>query len=309
MKKVCLIIFVILYCISTHAQEKYFLTSDSVKLYINVKGKGIPCLYLHGGPGAGSYFLEKLVGDSLEKHFTMIYLDQRGSGRSSSPKNKNYSMQRMIKDFEEVRKSLGIEQWLTIGHSFGGLLQMGYIHQHPEVIRGMLMINCTLCIKESFHNSWFPKACEFLDIKKKDRSFYFKEKYPMKTRLDSLVSQLIHKGIIWKIAFASIDDAINMNKECSAVPRGNTDFENVAFDINDYYTDFLKESVNIKVPVLYFYGTKDWCVNPNHYKSVKFPNMILWKTGFEHMTPFIGQNREELIKAINCYIKKYKLTL
>jgi proline iminopeptidase len=173
----------------------------------------------------------------------------------------------------------------------------------------MMMINCTLCIKESFYNSWFPKACEFLNIKENNSGFYFNEKYSMKTRLDSLVAQLIHKGIIWKIAFASLNDVQSMNKECSGVPRGNTDFENIAFDINDYYKDYLKETIDIKVPVLYFYGEKDWCVNPEHYKGVKFPQMILWKTNFEHMTPFIGENRTELIKAINCYIDKYKLTL
>ena len=53
----------------------------------------------------------------------MIYLDQRGCGRSTSPKDNNYSMDRMVNDFEEVRKYLGIDKWITLGHSFGGLLR------------------------------------------------------------------------------------------------------------------------------------------------------------------------------------------
>lgn len=64
-------------------------TSDSTTLYINVEGSSPACLYIHGGPGSGSYLLEKLYGDSLEKHFKMVYLDQRGVGRSRSPGKSN----------------------------------------------------------------------------------------------------------------------------------------------------------------------------------------------------------------------------
>jgi len=71
--------------IALKAQEMNIMTSDSVSLYVNVKGSGTPCLYLHGGPGSGSYWLEKFFGEYLEQHFQMIYLDQRGVGRSTSP--------------------------------------------------------------------------------------------------------------------------------------------------------------------------------------------------------------------------------
>ncbi len=49
----------------------------------------------------------------------MIYLDQRGVCRPSSLKDGNYSMDRMIQDFEEVRETLGIKEWFTLDHSFG----------------------------------------------------------------------------------------------------------------------------------------------------------------------------------------------
>ena len=69
------------------AREMKIVTSDSVCLYVNVRGIGTPCLYLHGGPGSGSLWLEEFMGDYLEKNFQMVYLDQRGVGRSSSPVN------------------------------------------------------------------------------------------------------------------------------------------------------------------------------------------------------------------------------
>lgn len=305
MKTYTLLFFVLLFISIIHAQEKYIITSDSVKLYVNVKGKGIPCLYLHGGPGADSNFLEKLVGDSLEKHFQMIYLDQRGCGRSSSPKDNDYSMDRMIKDFEEIRTCLGIKKWITLGHSFGGILQMGYIKQYPDIIKGMIMINCTLDIKESFYKSWFPKACELLNIT--DREFYFDETVPVKTRLDSLVMKLVRNNTIWKMSFASLEEQNSLYQVYSNMPKRNNDFQNIALNLKDYYYDFDNGTGKTTIPVLFLYGTRDWCIGPEYYKNVNFSNMLLWKTDFEHMSPFIGDNRATLLKAICCYLEKYKL--
>ena len=39
-----------------------FQTSDSVRLYVRVAGKGHACLLVHGGPGAGSQAVEVLAG-------------------------------------------------------------------------------------------------------------------------------------------------------------------------------------------------------------------------------------------------------
>jgi len=109
MKTTTTIILASILYFSLQAQERHIIASDSVNLYVNVKGRGTPCLYIHGGPGSGSYWMEKFMGEYLEQHFQMIYLDQRGVGRSSSPGDNNYSMERMIKDFEEVREYLGIK--------------------------------------------------------------------------------------------------------------------------------------------------------------------------------------------------------
>lgn len=102
------------------ATVRHILTSDGVDLYVTVKGAGTPCLYIHGGPGCGSHWLEKFSGAMLEKKYRMIYLDQRGAGRSTSPKDGNYSMDRMVRDFEEVRTVWGVEWWIMVGHSFRG---------------------------------------------------------------------------------------------------------------------------------------------------------------------------------------------
>ena len=70
-----------------------------------------------------------------------------------------------IKDFEEVRQSLGINSWLVLGHSFGGILTMAYWEAYKDKIDGLIFMNCALCMDASFRESWLPKAIEIIGNK------------------------------------------------------------------------------------------------------------------------------------------------
>ena len=282
---------------------RHIITSDSVDLFVTVKGKGTPCLYIHGGPGSGSHWLEKFSGDMLERHFQMIYLDQRGVSRSTSPKDSNYTMDRMVKDFEEVRTALGIQQWITMGHSFGGILQMGYALRHPQTIKGMIMINCGVNLNERGSSTWIQKACEFLNIT--DTIPYTDKSIPVDDRLKKLYGELREKDLFWKMGYASKKNKEIMDASFSEVPDWNKDYERIALSIKDYWVDFKKSTPDMKMPVLFFYGKTDWFVGPEHYKGVNFPNMMLWGSDVGHV-PFL-ENKADLEKAITSYQEKYKL--
>lgn len=288
---------------SINAQERFITTSDSVQLYVNVKGKGTPCLFIHGGPGSGSYWFEKFMGDSLEQRFQMVYLDQRGVGRSASPDNDDYSLERMVKDFEEIRTELDIKEWLIMGHSFAGIMQMDYALKYPQSIKGILMINCTLNIGSSYKLSWCPKACNLLSIN--DEDYFVDETIPLHTRWDSLINVLNQKDLMWQMGFENRDDMLKIGQTYGDIPNWNWDFGAVAMTINDYQKDFLKETPEVRKPVLFVYGTSDWMVGPKHFKLVKFPNMLLLRIDGSHM-PFFGK-KTELMKAIIHYKTKYSL--
>src|SRR5688572_33363132 len=87
----------------------YITTSDSVNLFVKRSGSGYPVLFIHGGPGSNSFYVEKEGGDVFSKNVQLIYLDQRGCGRSDSAKNGDYSLNRVVKDFDEVRQKLGFK--------------------------------------------------------------------------------------------------------------------------------------------------------------------------------------------------------
>jgi proline iminopeptidase len=287
------------------AQDQIIKTSDGVNLFVRVKGKGTPCLYIHGGPGSGSYWLEKFSGESLEQHFQMIYLDQRGVCRSSSPKDNNYNMDRMVKDFEEVRQSLGLTQWITMGHSFGGILQMGYAIRFPASIRGMIMINCALNINEA-REEVIPKACEILGIRDTrpftDTAFTYADRSAL---VAGLYSQLRDKDLFWKMGYASYRNYEIMSASFNDIPQWNKDLENVPIAMEDYGINFKEFSADMNIPVLFFYGKNDWMVGPRHFRGVKFPNMLLWGSEVGHV-PFL-ENKTDLENAIVSYRNKFSL--
>lgn len=300
MKKLFLAIVFLSLGYIAKAEEKQITTSDGVNLYVKVEGKGIPCLYIHGGPGSGSYWFEKFFGDFMEDHFTVIYLDQRGVGRSGSPENGDYSMERMAKDFEEVREALGYDQWLTLGHSFGGILQMGYAELYPEAQKGMMMIDCTLYLNDSFCQSWAPKASEFLG-----ESYVGCENdtLPLMERMGDLGNRLREKDLFWKMAYTKKENQAIMDSTYQKFENWNYDFGNAALSIDDYWKNYLPDTKSIEIPVLFFHGSQDWMVGPDHHKKVKFPNMISVEFNSGHI-PF-QENKEDLEKAILAYCQKY----
>ena len=250
----------------------HVMTSDSISLYVHVKGEGPMCLYLHGGPGSGSTWMEAVSGHMLEKRFTMVYLDQRGVCKSETPKNDDFSFARQIQDWEEVRQALGIDHWLLMGHSWGGILMMGYWKAHPNVIDGMVFINCTLSRDTSFEESWLPRAISILGDTAspvaKDES------RPLKERMMAVFLQL-NDDNRWMLFTPNkwANDSIGswrFHKDCISHGKGET-----PLFMDEYGEDFRPLTSAIKVPVLYLYGRQDYAVGPEHYKTLHFPNAVV----------------------------------
>ncbi|MEQ5840688.1 alpha/beta hydrolase [Paraburkholderia acidicola] len=124
------------------ANSHVFKTNDGVRLWYREAGQpnGTPVVFLHGGPGEGSQTFARYAGPELEPHLRMIYLDQRGSGRSQRPKNSSaYSINRMVLDIEELRLQLGAQRIDIIAHSFGTILALEYAARYPEHVSRLVL--------------------------------------------------------------------------------------------------------------------------------------------------------------------------
>lgn len=299
MKSIILILTLFLSATLT-AGEKIVTTSDGVDLYVKVEGTGPTLLYVHGGPGSGSYWFEKLFGNFMEQHFTVVYLDQRGTGRSKSAPNKDYSLERMVLDFEEVRQQLGYKSWITLGHSFGGILQMGYAEKYSTSINGMIMVNCTLNFTESACESWLPKAAQLLG----EEYSCTADTISLPQRLNDMGGKVRKKDLFWKMGTDAKNTLDKLNELTAEIPDFNYDLSNFAMEYPEYWSNFKPLTNTLKMPVLYFYGTRDYFVGPEHYRNINFPNLILWKNEGGHI-PFI-EAKEDLEKAILAFTSEYK---
>jgi len=276
--------------------------SDGTELFVSVRGEGIPCLYIHGGPGVGSFWMEKLYGDILERNFKMIYLDQRGSGRSDSAVSGDYSPERMAKDFDEVRQQLGIKSWITLGHSFGGLLQMEHAMRYSATIIGMIMIAPTLNLNESAE-AMIDFAVQELNINGEARKESLdNSKYPI-DRLMPLFIKLREQDVFWKAYYSDKQNSARMDSVMAKVTAHNYEFGNRAFSMAAYYQNYKPMSYTIDKPVLLYFGRRDYAVGPNHYRGINFPNMTLlfWDGGH---VPFMEGN-EALEHAITRWLEKH----
>lgn len=93
-----------------------------------------PIVIVHGGPGGSAYNFEHGgAGARIEKFATVVYYDQRGSGRSDAPAYDNaYAIPLLVSDLEALRQSLHVDKITPLGYSFGGELALEYAVRHPE---------------------------------------------------------------------------------------------------------------------------------------------------------------------------------
>lgn len=300
MKNLIFLVAFIMTGFTGQAEEVKIMTSDGVPLYVKVEGAGTPLLYIHGGPGSGSLWFEELFGDFMEQHFTVVYLDQRGVGRSGSAKDGNYSMERMTTDFEEIRKKLGYDSWLTLGHSFAGVLQMGYAQKYPAAQKGMIMINCTINLTESACESWIPKAADFVGETYSCEG----DTVSLPQRMNEYGGKLREKDLFWKMGSGDPQTFPELDKISREIEAFNYDFSQYALNYPDYWVNFKPLTAEMEMPVLFFYGLKDFMVGPKHSKDLNFPNLLLWENKGGHI-PFI-EDKEDLENAILAYSEKYR---
>lgn len=101
---------------------------------------GLPIVLLHGGPGQGSQTFQASVGPEIEKFATVVYFDQRGSGRSQRPGDPAlYSIPILVSDIDVLIDRLGAGRVILLGHSFGSILALEYAAQHPERVAGLVL--------------------------------------------------------------------------------------------------------------------------------------------------------------------------
>jgi proline iminopeptidase len=114
--------------------------------------RGVPVVFLHGGPGAGATSQHRRFFDP--SFYRIIIFDQRGAGRSK-PLGEviDNTTPLLVEDIERLREMLNVERWLVFGGSWGSTLALAYAQSHPARCTGLILRGIFLCRKSEI--DWF----------------------------------------------------------------------------------------------------------------------------------------------------------
>ena len=140
-----------------NASNSYRLKVDPVHtVYVEEAGnpRGIPVIFLHGGPGSGCNENHRRYFDPTK--YRVVLFDQRGCNRSTpAGETRNNSTPDLLQDIERIREHLGIEQWLVFGGSWGATLGLLYAQSHPSRVLGMVLRGTFLARQKDL--DWFGR--------------------------------------------------------------------------------------------------------------------------------------------------------
>jgi pimeloyl-ACP methyl ester carboxylesterase len=121
------------------SSPSYVAAADGTRLAVHRRGSGPAVLCVPGGPGRASAYLDGLGG--LDATFSLLLLDNRGTGQSELPAERDsLAFPRLADDVDAVRLALGLDQPVVLAHSAGCLVAMAWAAAHPAVAAALVLV-------------------------------------------------------------------------------------------------------------------------------------------------------------------------
>jgi len=100
---------------------------------------GLPVVFAHSLAGNSTHWAAQL--EHLRRDRRAVALDIRGHGRSEPPKDGNYTIAAMVGDVAAVVDTLGLDQFVLVGHSMSGGVALAYAGAHPDRVVGLVLLD------------------------------------------------------------------------------------------------------------------------------------------------------------------------
>lgn len=234
-----------------------YIEVDDGRLFFQKFGAGKPIIVLHGGPGLDqSYLLPQML--ELAKDHELIFYDQRGSGKSleTSLDSQHINIDKFSQDLEQLSRTLGLEQFILIGHSWGGLLAMDYTIKHPNRVSHLILISSA----PADYKGQLAFAGEFdkrtKSIKEKIKPLFHYEDFE---KLDDMEISSLYR-MLFAVYFNNFRDSRHLTLEMSKEPAqsGFKVMEEMSKTcwINPS-TDLFPYLKTLNVPTLVIHGKQD----------------------------------------------------
>jgi proline iminopeptidase len=100
-------------------------TIDGARIFYQPVGSpdNYPLIVLHGGPGLDHTEMYPWL-NALSEQFYLIYVDERGQGRSERVDPATLSLSRFAEDVTKLAAALELPRYALLGHSFGAMITL-----------------------------------------------------------------------------------------------------------------------------------------------------------------------------------------
>lgn len=260
-----------------------FAHVNGTKLFFDIEGAGfVPdgpimkekpvCFVLHGGPG-GDHTGFKPALSPLSEEMQLVYIDNRGSGKSEKGPQATYSLKNNVEDIEALRKYLGLEKIVLLGQSYGGMVALEYARHYQENLKALLLV-----VTSPSH--------KFLDMAKEivAQKGTSKQKEMAQVLWDGKFVSGEHQKEYYEVmaplySYSYKDTPEALLASENAQKRSNRSYE----ALNEGFSGFLREFdvtdflPQIKIPTLIITGRHDWItpVESSIFMNEKIPNSRL----------------------------------
>ncbi|MCH8836949.1 MAG: alpha/beta fold hydrolase, partial [Candidatus Marinimicrobia bacterium] len=128
-----------------------YIEVDGYKFHTEIFGnpESITIIVVHGGPGGDYEYLKSLK--NLSHDYLVIFYDQRGNGLSPRVDKENLTLEKSLDDLHSIVQHFSSdgEKVKLIGHSWGGMLVVGYLSAHPEKVSQAVIVEPGMLNPES----------------------------------------------------------------------------------------------------------------------------------------------------------------
>jgi pimeloyl-ACP methyl ester carboxylesterase len=114
-----------------------FARVNGINIAYCVRGEGPPLVLVMGYRLNSEAWPTSFIAQ-LARQFTVITLDNRGTGRSDKPVE-GYALANMARDISELLDELGLARVHMLGYSMGGAIAQEFVRQFPDRIKGLIL--------------------------------------------------------------------------------------------------------------------------------------------------------------------------
>ncbi len=298
----------------------FWQVESDIQLYHFSEGEGRNVLIIHGGPGMP--FRQPLAGfEPLTADYRFHYYDQRGCGKSTRPidrfesTNMYENMTKLdqtlglgaqIADIERIRRLLGDEKLILVGHSWGGFLASLYAAEFPEQVEALILISpATALVMPQQEKDLFDTVRERLPESQRAEYDAFMKDYMDFNKLftrseDDLIAMDTHFGEY----YVSVVDVAETAMPPQGEPGGWMSWGMyVSMGQSHDYRNALK---TVTAPVLVLHGADDLQSEAasRQYADL-FPNSTF--TVIENASHFsFNQQPEIFAETVSAFLKEIK---